>query len=198
MRRFAVAWATVIGLLAVAFFLTAGRSHADIDKKQMNAALVKIAAALEKGDTATATKEAAALAKQIEDLDDLMHSFKPRNKKGLGVGSKPGVVVPDGIEQKLNAIARDGITPGELGKEGDALTEAAWLTAAIAEVTKHKAPTKDMGKKKKSKWIEWANGTHEAAKEMAAAAKAKNANAVKAAATKVNNNCNNCHTVFRD
>ncbi len=197
MRRFAVAWATVIGLLAVAFFVTAGRSRADIDKK-MHDALSKIAKALQTGDKATAMKEAEAYAKKVEDLDDLMHSFKPRNKKGLGVGSKSGVVVPDGIEQKLNAIARDGITPAQLGKEGEALNEAAWMTGAIAAVTKYKAPERDKGKKKRSKWIEWAESTRDGAIELAAAAKSKDVNAVKAAAIKVNNGCNNCHMVFRE
>lgn len=197
MRRFAVAWATVAGLLSAGFFLTPSSGRADIDKN-LHAGLTKIAEALQKGDTAAADAEAKVVAKKIEDLDDLMHSFKPRNKKGLGVGSTAGVVTPDGIEQKLNAIARDGITPAQLQKEGKALSEAAWMTAAIAKVTEFKAPERDKGKKKKSKWLEWSKGTLDGAKELAAAAKGNDVGAVKEAAIKVNNNCNNCHMIFRE
>jgi hypothetical protein len=197
MKRFAIAWATVLGLLAVAFFQTAGRSRADIDKK-LHAALVEIAEACRKGDTATAETKAKALAKTVEDLDDLMHSFKPRNKKGLGVGSKAGVVTPDGIEQKLDAIAQGGITDGQLSKEGAALNEAAWMTAAIAEVTKYKGPEKDKGKKTKARWGQYVKGMLEGAKELAAASKAMKADAVKTAAAKLTNSCNTCHMYFRD
>jgi hypothetical protein len=198
MRRFACAWAAVLGLLAVAFFGSAGRSRAGIDKKEMDAALAEIAAAIQKGDSATAETKARALAKKIEELDDLMHSFKPRNKKGLGVGSKPGVVEPDGIEQKLEALAKDGITDQQLAKEGSALNEAAWLTAAIAEVTKYKAPEKDKGKKTKARWGQYTKVMFESAKDLAAAAKSMKADAVKAAAVKLSNNCNTCHMYFRD
>ena len=198
MRRFAVAWATALGLLAAGFFLSAGSSQAGIDKKEMNSALAKIAKAIESGDDATAKKEAQALAKKIDDLDDLMHSFKPRDKKGLGVGSKAGVVQPDGIEQKLNAISRDGITPGQMKKEAENLVEAAWMTAAIGEVTVFKAPEKDKGKKTKARWTQYSKGTVAAAKEMAKAAKDMDVNAVKTAAVKVNNQCNSCHMYFRD
>jgi hypothetical protein len=186
----------VLGLLAAGFFLTPS-SRADIDK-DMHAALSKIAAALEKGDNATADAAAKALAKKIEDLDDLMHSFKPRNKKGLGVGGVPGVVVPDGIEQKLNAIARDGITAKQLAKEGKALHEAAYLTGAINKVTEFMAPMKDKGKKKRSKWIEFSKATLEGAMELAKASKGTDVGEVKAAAIKVNNGCNNCHMIFRE
>src|SRR5690348_4425064 len=103
MRRLAVVWASAVGLLALGFFLSAGSGRAAIDK-DVHSALDKIAAALEKGDSATAESQAKALAKKIEDLDAIMHSFKPRSKKGVGVGTRAGVVVPDGIEQKLNAI----------------------------------------------------------------------------------------------
>ena len=197
MRRFACAWAAALGLLAVAFFGSAGRSRADIDKA-MHAALSEIAEAIQKGDGATAATKAKALAAKVEDLDDLMHSFKPRNKKGLGVGLKAGVVTPDGIEQKLEEIAKDGITDQQLAKEGKALNEAAWMTAAIAEVTKYKAPEKDKGKKTKARWGQYVNGMLDGAKNLASASKAMKADAVKAAAIKLSNNCNSCHMYFRD
>ena len=196
MRRVAVVWAVAVGLLAAGLFFGPGSSRADIDPG-IKGALTKIADALEKGDSDTAKKLATALAKKVEELDDIMHGFKLRTKKGLGVGTKAGVVVPDGIELKLNSIARDGITAKQLEKEGKNLAEAAWMTAAISEVAVAKAPARDAGKKKKAKWIEWAEGSRDAAKEFAKAVKDNSVTEVKAAAIKINNNCNSCHMIFR-
>ncbi|MCC6418544.1 MAG: hypothetical protein IT429_09940 [Gemmataceae bacterium] len=197
MNRLAVAWATGVGIAALGVFLSAGPSRADIDPG-IKGGLDKIAKALQKGDSATASKEGQALAKKTEELLDIMYAFKLRTKKGLGVGEKAGVVVPDGIELKLNAIERDGITPGALTKEAKNLEEAAWMTAAVAEATLAKAPAKDMGKKTKAKWSEFSVAMRDGSKELAAAAKGMKAADVKAAATKVNNACNGCHTIFRD
>ncbi len=196
MRRLAVVWATAVGLLALGFFLSTGSSRADIDK-DVQGALEKIAAALEKGDSGTAETQAKALAKKIEDLDAIMHGFKPRSKKGLGVGSKKGVVVPDGIELKLNAIARDGITKAQLKREGKNLGEAAWMTAAIAEVTIHRPGDAVKGAAKQAKWKEFSEGMRDAAKELAAAAKDDNIPGVKSAAVKVKTRCDSCHSDFR-
>src|SRR5215204_6462390 len=117
MRRIAVMLSVGVSLLAGLVALP-GRSGAGVEPKTKEA-LLKIAAAIEKGSDADATKDAKALAKSIEELNDVMHGFKLRTKKGLGVGSKPGVALPDGIELKLNAIGRDGITPAQLKKEAD-------------------------------------------------------------------------------
>src|SRR5262249_47809543 len=127
---------------------------------------------------------------------------KPRNvtkgPKGLGVGHKKGVVTPDGIELKLNAIARDGITPGELKKEGEALNVAAWQTAGIAELAALRGPEKDMGKKTKAAWSKFIDDMRAGSREFAAATKGDSAAAVKTAAIKLNNSCNGCHMVFRN
>src|SRR6266498_2965556 len=104
MSRFAVLSGTVLGLLALTLGATGGEQKS-FDPK-IKAALDKIAQAFEKGDQDSAKAQAKALAKKIEELNDVMHAFKPRTGKGkikgVGVGSKPGVVEPDGIELKLN------------------------------------------------------------------------------------------------
>jgi hypothetical protein len=195
MRTWAIAWAAALGLLTAGVFVWTGSSRADIEPANA-AALAKIAAALENGKDDDAKKMAAALAKKIDELNDVMHGFKPR-PKGVGVGHKAGVVVPDGLELKYNSIGRDGITPQQLGKEGQNLVEGAWMTAAIMEVALAKTPAKDMGKKKRAKWIEWTEGTRDGARELAKAAKAMSTTEVKTAVVKMNNNCNSCHMIFR-
>ncbi len=68
------------------------------DDKDIKGTVLKIADALEKNDAAGAKKLAESL--KDEDLEDVMHLFKPRKDKGLGIGSKAGAVKPDGIELK--------------------------------------------------------------------------------------------------
>jgi cytochrome c556 len=196
MKRFTIVWAAASGLVAAGLFLSAGSSRADVDK-EMHEALSKIAKALQNGDKAKAAQLAKAYAKTVEELGDVMHGFKPRKSKGLGWGTKPGLVDPDGIEKKLDDIDQNGLAPGEMKKAASAFEEGSWMTAAIAEVTLAMAPTKDKGRLKRKNWVEDTTRMRDGAIEMANAARARSAGAFKAAATKVNAACNNCHSVFR-
>jgi len=184
-----------VGLVAAGIFISTGSSRADIEPANA-AALAKIAEALEKGDADKAKQMATALAKKLDELNDVMHGFKPR-PKGVGVGTKAGVVVPDGLELKFNAIGRDGITAKELEREGKNIVEGAWMTAAIAEVAIASPPKKDKGPATKAKWKELSEGTIAGAKELAKAAKAMSVTEVKTAVVKINNSCNTCHMIFR-
>jgi len=195
MRKFAIVSGISCVLVSVYLLVGTAASPARIDEKVKDA-INKIAAALEKGDNATAKMEAETLVTKIEELNEVMHAFKPRKAKkgatGLGVGHKAGVVTPDGIELKLNAITRDGITAGELKKEGAALVVAAWQTAAIAEVTIIKASDKN-----RDEWLNLAAEMKTGAKELAVAAKGGSVAEVKTAVTKLNNSCTTCHMKFR-
>jgi hypothetical protein len=155
-------------------------------------AVDKIVKAIETGDDATAASEAKALAKKIEEIDDVMNLMKLRAKKGYGVGKKPGAIQPDGIELKLNAIGRDAPGQATVDKEAEALEKMAYRIAAIAEVAMHKAP-----KEKTKLWKDWAKDLRKAAPELAAAAKSKSPAEIQKAATKINRSCNNCHTEFK-
>jgi hypothetical protein len=196
MRRFAIVWGAAAGLLAAGFFLTGGSSRADVDK-EMYDALHNIAKALQSGDKAAAQQQAKAYSKKIEELGDLMHAFKPRKNRGLGWGTRKGVVEPDAIEKKLDEIADKGITPAQMKKEAAALEEGSWMIAAIAEVTLAKGPEKVTAKGTRKNWDEYSNQTRDGAIEMAKTAKAGNAAAFQAVANKVNSACNNCHSKFK-
>ena len=154
----------------------------------------KIAAALKKGDKAGAEMQAKATAKKVEELADLMHLFKLRTKQGLGVGEKAGPK-NDGIEAKLREIGRDA--PTGIAKDAAGLEQMGYDTAAIGLITEVMAPAKDQGKKLRKDWIEWSKDMQESSLALAKAAKAQGAQDVKAAAVKVNNSCNACHSVYR-
>src|SRR2546430_13944044 len=152
MRRVRFVWLAGVSLLATALALPAGRANLD---EATNAAINKVADLIEKGDMEGAKKAAKTVAKDAAgDLETVMSGFKLRSKKGIGVGPKAGVSLPDGIELRINAISRDGITAAALKKESEALTRAGHVTAAIATIAHVMAPEADMGKKKKADWLE--------------------------------------------
>jgi hypothetical protein len=165
------------------------------DDKDIKGTVLKIADALEKNDTAGAKKLAESL--KDEDLEDVMHLFKPRKDKGLGIGSKAGTVKPDGIELKVIALAMNEPPKKELDESADDLARAAYVAGAIAEVALIKPPEKAQGKDPKD-WKNWAEGMRQGALDLAAAAKAKKPADIKKAAEKMDNNCKSCHKVFRD
>ena len=134
----------------------------------------KIAASFQKGDVAGAKKLAAATAKNekiIDDIPDLMHMYRPADKGGLE------------IEKRLKKPAVKDAE--ELGNQ----------VIAMAELTVAKGWAKDQGKRTKKAWNEFAEEMRGAAQDLA---KAKTDKAVASAATKVNNACTRCHTVFKD
>jgi hypothetical protein len=133
-----------------------------------------------------------------------MSSLKPRwiviakKKKpgGIGVG-KEGEIQPDGIELKINAIARDGITKDTLEKERTALVRAGNVTQGVAHFAVAKPPEKDEGKKTKAAWKEWSEKMLVGAQEFTAAAKSGSAADVRKAATNLKNSCDGCHAIFK-
>jgi hypothetical protein len=71
--------------------------------------------------------------------------------------------------------------------------------ASIGMFAKDKCPVKTkMGEKDPKEWVKWCEDMEKYGKELAEAAKAKNADKVKTAATNLYSTCNNCHTIFRD
>jgi cytochrome c556 len=174
------------------------------DDKELQATVQKTATAFEKNDVAEAKKLAAEVAKNTKDFEDVMHLFAPRTPKpakrppGWGVGPKSGVITPDGIEKKLEALADKGKLPADrLNAEADALTEMGYRVAAIGEVSLAKKPAKDEGKKKVADWVKWSQEMRSAGLALAAAAKKKDAAGVEKAAKMANDSCTKCHAVYR-
>lgn len=163
------------------------------EENKYKSTVLKIAAEIKKGNKDAAATQAAALAKKIEDLEEIMELFKKRDEGGLGVGSKPKTVLPDGIEIKLVTMGMAAPGPGAVKKEAEALEEMAYHIAAIAEITKAKGPPKGKGKD----WGEWSEAMRVGAQKLAEAAKAKSGPDLKTAASKLNDSCNACHSKYR-
>jgi hypothetical protein len=182
----------------VAVGLIAGSTSGAATDDATNGAINSIADMLVKGDTAGAKKAATDVAKKKDfDLDDAMHSFKLRSKKGIGVGDKAGVAVPDGIEAKIEALARDGITPALIKKESEALTRAGFVVAAVGHIATAAAPAKDEPKKLKKDWMQWSEGMIKASDDFSKAAKSMSAADLKTAASNIKKNCDSCHAAFK-
>src|SRR5262245_23827590 len=130
------------------------RSVADDDDKEIRDALLKIAAAIKSGGEAGAKKQAAALAKKIEEINEVMdymssRKFDKKKKKyvgGLGVGEKPGTIEPDGIELMVIHLDEKGLGDA-LAKEKPALKQMTYVIAAISEVAIAKGWSPNKGKK---------------------------------------------------
>ena len=174
-------------------FMNTGKATEDKDVKST---VLKIADAFQKNDTAGAKKLAESL--KDEDLEDVMHLFKPRKDKGLGVGANAGAVKPDGIELKVIALAQTAPPKKELDDASEDLAKAAYVAAAIAEVALIKTPEKKEKDKDPKDWKNWAEGMRQGALDLASASKAKNSADVQKAAEKMDSNCKSCHKVFRD
>jgi hypothetical protein len=199
MKKLIVLSVVAVGLWALSETTSRGALDAE------NNALVNgLADLVEKGDAAAVKKTAAAIAKD-KDPDDIMSCFKPRYVKikgnnvivGIGLGNKPGAITPDGIELKINAIVRDGITKELLDKERGALVRAGYVTQAVAHFAIHKPPEKDEGKKTKAVWKEWSQNMLTTAEEFTAAAKSGGAAELKKAANNLKNSCDGCHVIFK-
>lgn len=153
-----------------------------------------IAELLQHGKKERATRLAQAVAPQIDDLADLMHLYRPRNKGGLGFGTAPYKnPATDGLEKKVQEFAKG--LPAQVPPEQ--VVEGAYWIAAMAELTTAKAPGKDLVAKSRTKWFEQSGNLREAAHQMAAAATAKDSAAFRLAAARVNSACMGCHAIFK-
>ena len=193
MKKHMVVGSAGIALLALAGWVYLAGTGTAGQAAGLKDGVLKIADAIKKSDQAGADKQAAALAKKIEDLADLMELFKKRDKGGIGVGSKTGVAVPDGIELKLVGMGRDSLSPAALKKEAEALEEMGHVVAAMATITK----VKPVAKVKAKEWNGWCDDMASASQKFSAAAKAQNAAELKTLAGKINASCNSCHSTYR-
>jgi hypothetical protein len=152
--------------------------------------ITKIAAAIKSGDKEGAKKLAAAYAKKAETVEEAMDLFKRKDKDGIGFGAGPKET--DGIEAKIRDVARDA--PKDYAKNAALYEKMAYNAAAIGMIAEELAPKGDKGMKTRKAWL---NAVTDMQAGAASLAKAKSAADVKTAATKMNNACTACHSVFR-
>src|SRR5258707_6194157 len=94
-----------------------GSAADEKDKKEVTEAVLKLANAVQKGDKDAIKKQTEDLSKSAP-LGTVMELLKLRSKDGLGVGATPGAITPDGIEAKIQAMAKNAPKAADLGKQG--------------------------------------------------------------------------------
>ena len=191
-------WVAGFTLAAVAGLIGMSESSHAQGGNGLKGTVEKIADALKAGDKATAKKLAVAAVKNVDEIGDIMHMFRPREKGGMGVGRKTFGTnkAKDGIEIMLRDLARD--VPANVAKQADALETMGYDIAAIAELSIAKEWPKDSGKKTKKAWNEYSAEMTNLGIAFAKAANGKGAQQIKTAAAKLNENCNRCHSIFKE
>ena len=169
--------------------------------KKIQDSVNKMADDISKGNKVD--KDAAAFFMDHKDeLKKTMWVFKPREKDGkggLGVGPKPGVYKPDGIEALLlNQLAMKPMQKLDVKTSAADLERLADITLAMAEITGKYVPEKTVGKKTPKEW----NGSNEdvkkAALQLKDAVKAGSNADMKKALGQLAAGCTRCHTTFRE
>jgi len=178
-RFLALAVALGIGIR----FVTA----AEDDDKAIKEAVLKLAAAVNKGDKDAVKKLVDELKKN--ELEHVMDVFKPAKSGGFDV-------VKEGIENKIRTLSKKA---ADVKTNAESYEKMSQIIAAVAEVAAVKCPVDTKkGEKDPAKWAEWAKEMKEGAKALGEGAKAKDAKKVSDAAKKINNACSECHGVFRE
>jgi cytochrome c556 len=182
-------WMTLTAgaVLAVCVVATAVNA-ADDDAKAARDAVMKIAGMVEKGKMADAKKEGAGVKSDLEDIMNLMLPRKGADKGGIGVGDKPGAIVPDGIEKKLQDLEKNA----PKADEAKALEKSAYIILAIAAASENKIP-----KGKKGPWKKYSADFEKTAQGFLEATKKGDAKGIQAAAKTLNNACIACHNDFK-
>lgn len=196
----------VVAALCGAGLLSMAADDEKKDNKEVVEAITKQAEEMTKKDWSAATKEGEGIAKK-HMLEDIMNLMKLRRKDpkgggfvgGVGLGTKPGAVSPDGIEAKIINLTKNPMPLATLNKQSAELIRMAEITAAIASATVHLSPVeKKMGQKDPAKWKELMKDMHGASLDLIDAVKKKDAAGVKKMANKLNGTCTECHGIFRD
>jgi len=148
-------------------------------------------------------REGQAVANKHKELRDIMNVFKPRKKEaevsGLGVGDRPGAILPDGIEQKILRMAGNlGVTEKDIAK-APALKRMSQIAAAVAAATVLKPNDKaQKNAASMQQWKDWSKEMHDSAQDLIKALEAKDRSRAKSAVMKLHDTCTKCHGEFRD
>jgi hypothetical protein len=193
-RRVAITFTAA--LLGLGLWTLTALSADDDEKKAGQEAVLKLVDAMKKGGDGKA--QIAAIAKKFDELEPIMWVYKPRKKKGIGMG--PGGV--DDIELTLGKIGNPAgkakLTPKKLADMKDDLIKAGELSKAIAEIAGHNKYVQNYGKKNANKWKDYAKDMKKGGEELIQAVKGGNVKNVQSAANNLSKSCTDCHSDFRE
>jgi hypothetical protein len=160
--------------------------------------ILDLAGMIEKGKNAKEVEaRVAGLKKRYEELNDLMHVFKPKKRGGIGYGPDPN----NGIEaqiQKMDRSREKEVSRVTLQKEKAELIKMAYINLAMARVVRAYAPDRPKGGKTKKDWDDYADAQEKAARDLLKSVKAGDGKTARDAITRLNGACTSCHSDFRD
>jgi len=192
-----------LGVCLIDAQVTRSADDDDDDKEDIREA-AKATAALKKLTDAIAQGKEQDIAKLREELNkttDLKHiqwvAFKTRPKGGAGVGDKPGAIVPDGIEAKLNVLTKKQLPEAQLKTEAADLIRLAQVVQATAEINDLIKAKKDDGVKTMKDWVACNQFQKDGAQELIDAVKANDPAQVQNSAKTLYVSCTACHGMFR-
>lgn len=184
-------WMTLTAamVLGLGILATSG-SAADDDAKVARDAVMKVADMVAKGKDKDAKKAGEGVKSELEDVMNLMLPRKGADKGGIGVGDKPGAIMPDGIEKKLQDLEKNAPKgPDEI----KALQKTADIVIAICYATEGKVPKG----KKPGPFKKYNADFEKRAIEFRDATKKGDAKAIQAAVKNLNNACVSCHNDYK-
>lgn len=186
-------------LMAGAWFFTAGGGRAaDEDDQKIVETIKAMAKDIQKNGLEAGRAHVNKLGQA--DPDDIMPLFSQRNANGkgiaLGIGPTPGAITPDGIEKKLEELAKKPLSAKEVERQGPALEEAGYISAAIAEAVEDHAPAAKVGQKQQ--WTALSRDMAKLGVDFAKAVQTRDPGRIHQAADKLDASCKACHKVFKD
>ena len=187
-------------MLALALWFLAGAGTAADDEGSPRPVILKLATELAGGTGLEQVKKEAAAPLKDTEVKDIMELMSLRTAKGhgLGMGTTPGQITPDGIEKKIQALAKTSMTKAQLIQQGPALETAVYVSAAISQAVADKCDVQvKTGDKDPAQWVQWSKDMGEQSLELANAIKSKDPVAVKSAASKLDVTCTACHEPFK-
>jgi hypothetical protein len=159
---------------------------ADAAKEERFDDVKKDAESLASGKTDPAAQPGKLFVPKDFEVEDLMRPFALPSLGG------------EGFEKRIISLTRKPLPPAQMGRESEELALMAYKAAMIGQIAKTHSPEKEpRAAKDQKEWETLSVDMYDAAMEFAAAAKAKDAKALKTAAVKLNNNCSACHKKFR-
>jgi hypothetical protein len=188
--------APAVGALALAVLASPAGADEEEEKRRLSALGARMLEVADKVDRVGRDEleaEAFPLVAQAELLD-LHGLFKPPRRGGLDVGLPPVGAGPDGIEIRLIRLTRKPLTAAELNRDRPALFRMAQATVAVA----HATALYPRPRLKPRDWDQALDEMRTASAGFLEATRGGNPAAVRTAAVRLNNNCMDCHSVYRE
>jgi hypothetical protein len=174
----------MLAVVVVVIVLAPGR--AQVAKKERGKEVLELAREVEAGKDIT--KRAAVLRKGFGNVRAAMNMYNPRARGGIGFGPRSMA-----IERRLVDLEEDGVSAETLKKESAELARVAHINLVMAEIVIGYAPKKPVLGRGTKEWERDLDLVKTGSSDLLKAVKAADPKAVKAAAARINNGCNNCH-----